>query len=86
MARMDAGLFTLQQCAVIVAHLWGTGDVGLRKRVLMLLHQKGGTLANIKCVVLVGGINFRVFSKHNRVRLGFRLQGRDQMSRKVQDI
>ena len=48
MARMDAGLFTLQQCAVIVAHLWGVGDVGLRKRVLMLLHQKGGALANIK--------------------------------------
>ena len=45
---MDAGLFTLQQCAVIVAHLWGTGDVGLRKRILMLLHQKDQALANIQ--------------------------------------
>lgn len=50
LAKMDAGLFTLQQCAIILAHLWGTGDVGLRKRILMLLHQKGQTLANIKSV------------------------------------
>lgn len=51
LAKMDAGLFTLQQCAIILAHLWGTGDVGLRKRILMLLHQKGQTLANIKSVI-----------------------------------
>jgi beta-catenin-like protein 1 len=48
MARMDAGLFTLQQCAIIVAHLWSTADSGLRKRIIMLLHQKGQALANIK--------------------------------------
>ena len=47
-ARMDAGLFTLQQCATILAHLWATGDVGLRKRILMLLHQKGQALASGK--------------------------------------
>ncbi|GAX82009.1 hypothetical protein CEUSTIGMA_g9437.t1 [Chlamydomonas eustigma] len=52
MARMDAGLFTLQQCAIIVAHLWSTTDTGLRKRIIMLLHQKGQALANIKDVLL----------------------------------
>ncbi len=48
LSRLDAGLFTLQQCAMIVAHLWGTGDTGLRKRILMLLHQKGWALSSIK--------------------------------------
>ncbi|KAG1678261.1 hypothetical protein FOA52_013881 [Chlamydomonas sp. UWO 241] len=52
LARMDAGLFTLQQACIIVAHLWCTGDVGLRRRLLMLLHQQGATLQLIKDVLL----------------------------------
>eukprot|EP00798_Chlamydomonas_sp_ICE-L_P016784 gene16784-23060_t len=52
MIRMDAGLFTLQQCVLILSQLWSTGDVGLRKRALMLLHQKGQSLSNIRDVLL----------------------------------
>lgn len=48
LARMDAGLYTLQQCALIVAELWATKDYGLRKRILMLLHQYECTLSFIK--------------------------------------
>lgn len=39
-ARMEAGLFTLQQCSLIMAHLWFYGDISLRKRILLLLHQQ----------------------------------------------
>ena len=39
-ARMEAGLFTLQQSALIMAHLWFYGDISLRKRILLLLHQQ----------------------------------------------
>ncbi len=39
-ARMEAGLFTLQQCTLILGHLWFHGDVSLRKRILLLLHQQ----------------------------------------------
>lgn len=48
LARMDAGLYTLQQCALIVAELWATKDYGLRKRILMLLHQHECTLSFVK--------------------------------------
>lgn len=48
LARMDAGLYTLQQCALIIAELWATHDHGLRKRILMLLHQKECTLSFVK--------------------------------------
>lgn len=47
--RQDAGLFTLQQAALILGHLWALGDLGLRKRVLGVLHQKGETLGTIRC-------------------------------------
>ncbi|GLI67804.1 hypothetical protein VaNZ11_012092 [Volvox africanus] len=52
LARMDAGLFTLQQCCIILGNLWATGDVGLRKRLLALLHQKGQTLGPVREVLL----------------------------------
>ena len=39
-ARMDQGLYSLQQCALIIGHLWFVGDLGVRKRLLQLLHQK----------------------------------------------
>jgi hypothetical protein len=48
LARMDAGLYTLQQCALIVGQLWMAGDAGVRKRVLVLLHQKGQALAAVR--------------------------------------
>lgn len=48
--RMDAGLYSLQQCSIIIGHLWATSDSGLRKRILALLHQKGQTLADIRFV------------------------------------
>ncbi|PRW61313.1 beta-catenin 1 [Chlorella sorokiniana] len=52
LARMDAGLYTLQQCALVVGALWLVGDQGVRKRVLKLLHQKGRTLASLRSVLL----------------------------------
>lgn len=52
LARMDAGLYTLQQCALVIGALWLVGDVGVRKRVLKLLHQKGRTLASLRSVLL----------------------------------
>jgi beta-catenin-like protein 1 len=42
-SRMEAGLYTLQQCAVILGHLWFHGDITLRKRILLLLHQQART-------------------------------------------
>lgn len=45
-ARMDQGLYSLQQCALIVGHLWFVGDLGVRKRILQLLHQKARLLAS----------------------------------------
>lgn len=54
-ARMDQGLYSLQQCALIIGHLWFVGDLGVRKRILQLLHQK----------VL------RAFSEQERIRFGF---------------
>ena len=39
-SRLQAGLFTLQQSALIVANLWFYNDVNLRKRILLLLHQQ----------------------------------------------
>ncbi len=38
--RMDAGLYTLQQCALIIGNLWIVGDQGVKQRLLMLLHQQ----------------------------------------------
>ncbi len=39
-SRMEAGLYTAQQACVIMGHLWATGDAGLRRRLLLLLHQQ----------------------------------------------
>ncbi|KXZ43101.1 hypothetical protein GPECTOR_102g54 [Gonium pectorale] len=52
LARLGAGLFTLQQCALIAASLWATGDAGLRRRLLALLHQKGASLAPVRELLL----------------------------------
>jgi hypothetical protein len=39
-SRLEAGLFTLQQSALILGNLWFHNDVHLRKRILLLLHQQ----------------------------------------------
>lgn len=52
LARMDAGLYTLQQAALVAGALWALGDVGLRRRVLQLLHQKGRTLGAVRELLL----------------------------------
>jgi len=45
---MDAGLFTLHQSALILAHIWALGDSGLRKRILGVLHQRSHSLAHVR--------------------------------------
>ena len=40
------------QCALVVGSLWLVGDVGVRKRILRCLHQKGRTLASLRSVLL----------------------------------
>jgi beta-catenin-like protein 1 len=50
--RLDAGLFTLQQACLVAAELWALRDVGLRRRILALLHQRGHTLAVLRSVLL----------------------------------
>lgn len=45
--RMDAGLYTLQQCALIIGNLWIVGDQLVKQRILMLLHQQ--VLDPFKC-------------------------------------
>ncbi|KAG7672607.1 hypothetical protein Ndes2526B_g08868 [Nannochloris sp. 'desiccata'] len=52
MARLDAGLYTLQQAALVAAELWALGDVGIRRRLLNLLHQRGRTLSSLRMVLL----------------------------------
>lgn len=37
--------------ALIMGHLWFVGDLGIRKRLLMLLHQKGRPLAAVRAVL-----------------------------------
>ena len=44
-------LFTCMQCALIIGNLWLVGDVGIRKRVLTLLHQRSQTLADLRAVL-----------------------------------
>ena len=39
------------QVALIIGNLWFVGDVGIRKRVLTLLHQRSGTLAEVRDVL-----------------------------------
>ena len=47
LARLGAGLYTLQQCALIMGHLWFVGDLGVRKRILLLLHQQARLLTEV---------------------------------------
>ena len=51
-AQLDAGLYTLQQAALVAAELWALGDVGVRRRLLALLHQRGKTLSHLRGVLV----------------------------------
>ena len=65
LARMDQGLYSLQQCALIVGHLWFVGDIGVRRRILQLLHQKASF--TLKILVLYSiYINQVLCSEHIR--------------------
>lgn len=44
-------LIICAQCALIIGNLWLVGDVGIRKRVLTLLHQRSQTLADLRAVL-----------------------------------
>jgi beta-catenin-like protein 1 len=44
LAKMDAGLFTLEQCAMILAELWASGNNVLRRSILQILHENELTL------------------------------------------
>lgn len=50
--RMDAGLYTLQQCTLIIGNLWIVGDQGVKQRLLMLLHQQVVTCQTSHCLAL----------------------------------
>lgn len=52
LTRMDAGLYTLQQAATIIAALWSLNDSGLQERMLQSLHQKGRTLGSVREVLV----------------------------------
>ena len=48
LTALEAGVFSLQQCALIIGHLWFVGDMGVRRRIIQLLHQKVGNLSRHK--------------------------------------
>ena len=52
LARLDAGLYTLQQCVLVVGMLWLAGDLGVRKRILQLLHQRSQVLASLRSILI----------------------------------
>ncbi len=35
-----------------MGHLWQTGDVGVKRRILTALHQRGDTLATVRQVLV----------------------------------
>jgi beta-catenin-like protein 1 len=50
-ARMDAGLYTLQQLALILAQLWCVGHPGLCGRAAQALQLGGGAMAAVRSVL-----------------------------------
>ena len=50
-ARMDAGLYTLQQLALILAQLWCVGHPGLCARAAQALQLGGGAMAAVRAVL-----------------------------------
>lgn len=71
LTRMDAGLYTLQQCSLVIGYLWNMGDMGIRRRVIMLLHQKNCALSLVRETLQeyhdnIGDGNSEEFSKQKR--------------------
>ena len=50
-AAVGGGQHTLQQLALIIAHAWSTGHMGIRSRLLMLLRQRGRSLREVREVI-----------------------------------
>jgi len=49
LAKMDAGLFNVQQCAIVLAELWSTeNEFALRKGIVTMLHEVELTLKFLK--------------------------------------
>ncbi|GAQ81024.1 beta-catenin-like protein 1 [Klebsormidium nitens] len=51
LAKLGAGLYTLQLLALIAGSIWATDHRGMRERLLLLLHQQGLTLEVIRRVL-----------------------------------
>lgn len=68
-ARMAAGQFTLQQCAIIVASLWSIGDRNMQKRLLQLLHQQVAGLPLLPCIC--SGVHLITLVACRRTRAAF---------------
>jgi len=50
-ARLDAGLFTLQQLALILGQLWAIGEAGINERMMRGLTLGGASLADVRTVL-----------------------------------
>ncbi|GBG66651.1 hypothetical protein CBR_g66787 [Chara braunii] len=51
LTKLDAGLYTLELLALILANIWAVDHRGMRERIMMLLHQYGMNREHIKKVL-----------------------------------
>ncbi|XP_024362971.1 uncharacterized protein [Physcomitrium patens] len=51
LAKLEAGLYTLQLLALILAHIWASENVGIRERIGLLLKQRRLSREDIKVVL-----------------------------------
>ena len=49
---MDAGLFTVQQCALVLAELWASEDLALRRAIVTMLHEHELTLKYLETTLM----------------------------------
>ena len=52
LAKMDAGLFTVQQCALVLAELWASEDFALRRAIVTMLHEHELTLKYLETTLM----------------------------------
>lgn len=52
LAKMDAGLFTVQQCALVLAELWASEDLALRRAIVTMLHEHELTLKYLETTLM----------------------------------
>ena len=50
-ARIEGGQYALQQTAVVMAHAYALGHLGIRSRLLLLLHQGNEKLKDVRLVI-----------------------------------